>query len=136
MPHDTKRSASRAATVLVLVVALEHLWFLVLEMFLWTQPLGLKTFGLTPEQAQATASLAANQGLYNGFLAAGLVWGARRHAERRATQLFFLGCVLVAAVFGAATASAAIVVVQGGPAAIATVAVLLARTREAVTSPG
>lgn len=134
--HDAKSSASLVATILVLVVALEHLWFLVLEMFLWTQPLGLKTFGLTPEQAQATASLAANQGLYNGFLAAGLAWGARRRGERRATQLFFLGCVLVAAVFGAATASPAILAVQGGPAAIAMVAVLLARRAEVVTSRG
>src|SRR6266404_7687698 len=95
-----------AALAALIVVAALHLLFLVLEMFLWTKPSGRRTFGLTPELAQASAGLAANQGLYNGFLAAGLLWGA--YSGIRSIQLFFLGCVIVAGVFGAITAKRSI----------------------------
>lgn len=113
-----------ANTLLALVAAL-HLYFLVLEMFLWTKPLGLKTFRLTPEFAQASKALAANQGLYNGFLAAGLLWGLSLGAAGHAVQLFFLGCVVVAGLFGAATVSRKIAYVQALPAALGIAAVLL-----------
>ena len=113
------------AQVLVALVALIHLYILVLEMFLWTKPQGRKAFGLTTEFAQASKVLAANQGLYNGFLAAGLIWGLLRADV--ATQLFFLGCVLVAGLYGAATASRKILFVQALPAIMAIAAVLLAR---------
>jgi len=115
----------RASLILTALVALEHLWFLVLEMFLWTTPLGQRTFGLTPELARATASLAANQGLYNGFLAAGLGWGLLRRDEGVSVRVFFLSCVVVAAVFGAVTAKPVILLVQGGPALAAVVVTLL-----------
>jgi putative membrane protein len=109
------------ANGLVVLVAVEHVWFLVLEMFLWTKPLGLKTFRLTPEQAKASASLAANQGLYNGFLAAGLIWGlvAAPTEHALAVRAFFLACVIVAGVFGAFTVSRRILLVQALPAALA-----------------
>jgi len=112
---------------LVVLVALEHAWFLVLEMFLWTKPVGLQTFRQTAEQARATATLAANQGLYNGFLAAGLVWSlAARPAEQAfALKVFFLSCVVVAGVFGAATVSRRILFVQAAPAAAALALLLL-----------
>jgi putative membrane protein len=113
------------ANVLVGLVALLHLYILVLEMFLWTTPKGRKAFGLTPEFAEASKVLAANQGLYNGFLAAGLIWGLVR--GDMSTQLFFLGCVLVAGLYGAATASRKILFVQAVPAIIAIAGVLLAR---------
>lgn len=112
------------ATTLVGLVAALHLYILVLEMFLWTTPKGRKAFGLTPEFAEASKTLAANQGLYNGFLAAGLAWGLLRGDVP--TQLFFLGCVLVAGVYGAATASRRILFVQAVPAAISIAAVLAA----------
>src|SRR5262245_50515205 len=106
--------------VLVAVVALEHLWFLVLEMFLWTRPIGLRTFRQSAERARATATLAANQGLYNGFLAAGLVWGLMAHAPLAAPlKLFFLACVVLAGIFGAVTVSRRILAVQALPAALA-----------------
>jgi putative membrane protein len=119
-----------AATLLVLLVALEHVWFLVLEMFLWTKPAGRKTFRMTEEKARETAALAANQGLYNGFLAAGLVWGAlgADPGSAFAFQVFFLACVVVAGLFGAFTVSRRIFVVQAVPAAVALSLVLLART--------
>lgn len=110
---------STASNVLVALVAALHGWFLVLEMFLWDKPKGLKTFGLTPEFATASKALAANQGLYNGFLAAGLVWGLWLGAEGAAIKMFFLGCVVIAGVFGAATASRKILFIQALPAAIA-----------------
>ena len=110
------------AHVLVALVALLHLYFLVLEMFLWTTPKGRKVFGTTPEFAEASKVLAANQGLYNGFLAAGLMWGLLRGDA--ATQLFFLACVLVAGLYGAATVSRKILFVQAVPAALAIAAVL------------
>ena len=95
------------ANLLVALVALLHVYFLVLEMFLWTKPLGLKTFRNTPEKAADSAVLAANQGLYNGFLAAGLAWGLLQSAPAFAFQIkvFFLLCVIIAGVYGAATVS-------------------------------
>jgi putative membrane protein len=115
---------TNAFSILVVLIALEHLWFLVLEMFLWRRPTGLRVFRMTKEQAEATAVLAANQGLYNGFLAAGLLWG--RATEALPVQHFFLGCVLVAGIFGGLTVSRRILVIQGVPAAVA-LALLWAR---------
>jgi len=115
-----------AADVLVAVVALLHVWFLVLEMFLWDKPLGMKTFRQTPEKAAVTKVLAANQGLYNGFLAAGLFWGLSLGAAGSSIKLFFLGCVVVAGVYGAATVSRKILFVQALPAALAMGLVLAA----------
>ncbi len=114
---------SVVANVLVAFVAALHLLFLVLEMFLWTKPFGRRTFGLTPELAEASAKLAANQGLYNGFLAAGLVWGLV--ANNFQVKAFFLVCVIVAGVFGAFTAKRSILWVQALPGALALAAVLL-----------
>jgi putative membrane protein len=107
------------ATVLVVLVALLHLYFLVLEMFLWTKPAGRRAFGMSREQAEATKVLAANQGLYNGFLAAGLLWGVYLGAAGFQIKVFFLICVIVAGVYGAMTASKKILFVQALPAAIA-----------------
>jgi putative membrane protein len=107
------------ADVAVALVALLHLYFLVLEMFLWDRPYGMRTFGMSPEKAAATKSLAMNQGLYNGFLAAGLAWGLWLGGAGFAIKLFFLGCVIVAGVFGAITASRKILWVQAVPAAVA-----------------
>jgi putative membrane protein len=107
------------ADVLVALVALLHLWFLVLEMFLWDKPLGLKTFRQTPEAAATSKVLAANQGLYNGFLAAGLLWGLWLRGAGFDIKVFFLGCVIVAGVYGAATVGRKILFVQALPAAIA-----------------
>jgi putative membrane protein len=114
------------AEFFVTLVAVLHVWFLVLEMFLWDQPLGLKTFRQSAEEAAASKVLAANQGLYNGFLAAGLAWGVYLGAAGVPQKLFFLGCVIVAGVFGAATVGRKILFVQALPAAIATVLVLVA----------
>ena len=116
-----------AATILVALVALLHVWFLVLEMFLWDKPLGLRTFHQTPEKAAVTKVLAANQGLYNGFLAAGLLWGLWLGAAGHDIELFFLGCVVGAGIFGAVTVSRRILVVQALPAAIAAALVVAAR---------
>jgi len=107
------------ASIAVALVALLHLYFLVLEIFFWDKPFGLRTFGLTPEFARASKSLAANQGLYNGFLAAGLLWGLSLGEAGNSIKLFFLGCVVVAGVFGALTASRKILWVQGFPGAVA-----------------
>ena len=107
------------ANVAVGLVALLHLWFLVLEMFLWTTPFGIRTFGLTREFASASRSLAANQGLYNGFLAAGLVWGLLLGAAGHPITIFLLACVVVAGVFGGLTASRTILWVQALPGAVA-----------------
>jgi putative membrane protein len=117
----------KAATALVALVAIEHLYILVLEMFLWTKPAGLRAFGLTPEFAEQTAVLAANQGLYNGFLAAGLIWGLVKKSDEIPVRVFFLCCVIVAGVFGAITAKPSILYVQAVPALVALVATLLAR---------
>ena len=108
-----------ASQVLIALVAALHLWFLVLEMVLWTRPLGRRTFGLTAEFAQQTRVLAANQGLYNGFLAAGLLWGLYLGTDGRAIQVFFLLCVAVAGVFGAFTVGRKILFIQAIPALLA-----------------
>ena len=110
---------SFAATIVTGLVALLHIYFLVLEMFLWTKPYGRRVFRLSEEQARATRVLAANQGLYNGFLAAGLAWALVLGADGHAIRVFFLGCVVVAGVFGAATVSRKILYVQAVPAALA-----------------
>ena len=109
---------SLAAHVIIALVALLHVYFLVLEMFLWDKPAGLKAFGQTREAAAASKVLAANQGLYNGFLAAGLVWGLMLGADGRGVKIFFLACVLIAGLYGAATASRKILFVQALPAAV------------------
>ena len=114
---------STVAAIAVGLVALLHVWFLVLEMFLWDKPAGLKAFGQTLEAAQGTKVLAANQGLYNGFLAAGLFWGLALGAAGTSVKVFFLGCVIVAGLYGAATASRKILFVQALPGALAFVAV-------------
>ncbi len=116
------------ANALVALVAALHLYFLVLEMFLWTKPAGLKAFGLTPEKAADSAVLAANQGLYNGFLAAGLVWGLVQGNPGFAFQIkaFFLFCVVAAGLYGAHSVSRKILFVQAMPAAIALISLYLA----------
>ena len=114
---------SMLAQGLIVLVALLHLYFLVLEMFLWTRPLGLRTFRNTPEKAELTRVLAANQGLYNGFLAAGLLYAVATGSREFA--LFFLTCVVVAALYGAWSVNKRIFVVQGVPA-LAALAALLA----------
>ena len=109
--------------ILVAIVALQHFLFLVLEMFLWTKPVGLRTFRNTPEQAETMKVLAANQGLYNGFLAAGLVWAVMVWSELFSfdIKMFFLGCVIVAALYGGYSVSRRVLVIQGLPALIALV---------------
>ena len=114
------------ANILIGLVSLSHLGFLVLEMFFWDHPVGRRVFSLTPEISASTAALAANQGLYNGFLAAGLVWAL--WADRRDLRVFFLGCVIVAGVFGGLTAKTSILFIQALPAAIALGASLLTAT--------
>ncbi len=106
---------------LVVLVAALHIYFLVLEMFLWDKPLGLKVFRMTPEKAEMTKVLAANQGLYNGFLAAGLLWSLSLGAPGAQVQVFFLLCVMVAGIYGAATVSKRILYIQAAPAALALV---------------
>jgi putative membrane protein len=113
-----------AADIAVAAVTLLHAYFLLLEMFLWDKPLGLKTFRLTPEFAKASKALAANQGLYNGFLAAGLAWGLWLGQAGTSIKIFFLACVIVAGVFGALTANRKILWVQALPGAIAAALVL------------
>ena len=116
------------ANLLVALVAALHAFFLMLEMFLWTKPLGMKVFRNTPEKAEITKVLAANQGLYNGFLVAGLVWGLVHGNPAFAFQIkmFFLLCVIVAGAYGAATVSTRILLVQALPAALALIALYLA----------
>jgi putative membrane protein len=115
-----------AANLVVALVALLHVYFLVLEMFLWTKPLGLRVFGQTRAAAEATRVLAANQGLYNGFLAAGLAWGLVLGPDGQAIKVFFLGCVVVAGLYGAISVSRRILFVQALPAAIGLGLLLLA----------
>ena len=103
-----------AANVMITVIAVLHLGFLILEMFLWNHPFGRKTFQMTPEYSQASASLAANQGLYNGFLAAGLIWGLV--SGQFSVKFFFLICVLIAGIFGGITAKRSILYMQALPA--------------------
>jgi putative membrane protein len=116
-----------AADIAVALVALLHVYFLVLEMFLWDKPTGLRTFGHTAEHAAASKVLAANQGLYNGFLAAGLVWGLSMGVAGTGVTIFFLVCVIIAGVYGAATASRKILFVQALPGTIALALVLATR---------
>ncbi len=113
------------AAVLVALVALIHVYFLVLEMMLWDRPFGRRVFNTTPEFAAASKALAANQGLYNGFLAAGLLWSLWLGPQGRPAALFFLACVVVAGVFGAITVSPRIFWVQALPALLAGAAVLM-----------
>ena len=115
------------AQLLVALVALLHAWFLVMEMFLWTTPYGRRAFGTTQEQAEQSKTLAMNQGLYNGFLSAGLVWGLALGAAGRGVVIFFLLCVIAAGVFGAVTASVKILYVQALPAVLALGVVLVSR---------
>src|SRR5262245_59567172 len=114
------------SVILVGLVALEHVYILYLEMFAWTTPRVQRIFGTTPDFARDSKVLAANQGLYNGFLAAGLFWGLIHPnvAVGAQIQLFFLGCVIVAAIYGGLTAKRSILLVQGLPALIALLAVL------------
>lgn len=111
--------------ILIALVAIEHFYFLYLEMFLWTDPKGMKVFGTTPEEAETSKVLAANQGLYNGFLATGLLWGLIHPTSETGAQIqvFFLLCVLVAGIYGGMTAKRAILVVQGLPALLALLAI-------------
>jgi putative membrane protein len=115
---------SAIANVVIGLIALLHLYFLVLEMFLWDKPAGLRAFGQTKEAATASRVLAANQGLYNGFLAAGLLWGLTLGSEGTGVKIFFLTCVLIAGVFGGLTASRKILLVQALPAAVGLALVL------------
>jgi putative membrane protein len=113
------------ANILVGLVAAIHIYIVVLEMFLWDKPFGLKVFRNTPEFAAASKVLAANQGLYNGFLAAGLIWGLSMGPAGHPVQLFFLGCVIVAGLYGAMTVGIKILYVQAVPAALAVAAILM-----------
>jgi putative membrane protein len=115
-----------AAAIAVLAVALLHVYFLVLEMFLWDKPVGMRAFAMTPESARATKTLAANQGLYNGFLAAGLLWSLMQGAGGQGALVFFLACVISAGLYGAMTASQKILWVQAMPGATALALVLIA----------
>jgi Predicted membrane protein len=105
------------ASLLTLLVAIEHIGILVLEMFFWDHPIGRRIFGMTPEVSAASATLAANQGLYNGFLAAGLFWGLA--SDSRDVRAFFLACIVIAGIFGGLTAKTSILLTQGLPALIA-----------------
>ncbi len=118
------------ASIMIAIVALEHLYILVMEMFLWTTPRVMKTFGTTPEHANLTRSMAANQGLYNGFLAAGLIWSLLHPDANVAYQiaLFFLACVIIAALYGGLTVKRSILVMQGLPAVIALILVILSHS--------
>ncbi|PHS42437.1 MAG: hypothetical protein COA91_00330 [Robiginitomaculum sp.] len=116
------------ATLLTAFVALSHIGFLVLEMFLWTTPTGHKVFDLTPEFAEQSAVLAANQGLYNGFLAAGLLWGLM--SKRTDLKVFFLACVVAAGIFGGLTASTSILYIQAAPAILALLLVWFTRQKQ------
>src|SRR6218665_4016861 len=135
MPHFVPCSAdhnfgdpmSTAPHIVVALIGLLHIYILVLEMFLWTKPAGLRAFGQTRENAEITKVLAANQGLYNGFLAAGLLWGVWLGPAGNSVKVFFLLCVLVAGLYGAATASRKILFIQAVPALIGLALVLLAR---------
>ena len=115
------------ANIAVAFVAVLHGAFLVLEMFLWSKPIGHRVFGLPPDVMAASAALAANQGLYNGFIAAGLVWGLVLGSAGFGIKVFFLACVIVAGVFGAATAKRSILWIQALPGTVALVLVFLTR---------
>ena len=114
------------ANIVIGAIALLHLCILVLEMFLWEKPAGLRAFGLTREAARSTRVLAANQGLYNGFLAAGLLWGLSLGDDGTSVKVFFRSCILIAGLYGAATASRKILLAQAVPAAAGLLLLLLA----------
>ncbi|MGA9855525.1 MAG: DUF1304 domain-containing protein [Gammaproteobacteria bacterium] len=116
---------THATDILIGLVAVLHIYFLVLEMFLWDKPYGLKIFRLTPEFAKASKSLAANQGLYNGFLAAGLIWGLWLGAAGQDVKLFFLLCVVAAGLYGGLSVSRKILLVQALPAIVAVLMLLI-----------
>jgi putative membrane protein len=116
------------ANLLVGLIALLHLYFLILEMFLWTKPLGRRVFNLQPEFAEASKTLAANQGLYNGFLAAGLLWGLWLAGPGFSIKVFFLLCVIIAGLFGALTVHRRILWIQAAPAVIALGLLVMSRT--------
>jgi len=113
------------ANIVIAVVAVSHVGFLLLEMFFWDHPFGRKRFGMTPEYSQASASLAANQGLYNGFLAAGLIWGLA--SGQFSVKLFFLVCVIIAGIYGAFTARRSILYIQAMPALLGLILLYLSR---------
>jgi len=115
------------SNILIGLVALSHVGFLILEMFFWDHPVGRRVFGMTPEVSASSARLAANQGLYNGFLAAGLVWAL--WTDRRELKFFFLACVVLAGVFGGLTAKTSILFTQALPAALALAAVVASSRR-------
>ena len=116
-----------ASTIVIVIVALLHLYFLVLEMFLWDKPYGLKTFNQKLENAKISKVLAANQGLYNGFLSAGLIWGLLLTDNGFSVKLFFLICVVVAGIFGGITVNRRILFIQATPAIIGIILVVLAK---------
>lgn len=117
-----------AASAVITLIALLHAWFLVLEMFLWTRPSGRRAFGLSEEFAEESRVLAANQGLYNGFLAAGLAWGLWLGGpEGLHVKLFFLGCVLVAGLYGGLTATRKVLWIQAAPALLGLILLVAGR---------
>jgi putative membrane protein len=124
-PENKGTTMTMAANIAITIVALLHAYFLVLEMFLWDKPFGRRIFKTTPEFAAASKALAANQGLYNGFLAAGLVWGLALGAPGIDVKVFFLACVVIAGLFGGATVNRNIMFVQAAPGIIG-LALLLA----------
>jgi putative membrane protein len=111
-------------SVLIVVISIQHFLFLILEMFLWKTPIGLRIFGMTQEAAELSATLAANQGLYNGFLSAGLIWSLLIKANKKKTQIFFLICVIIAGLFGGYTVKYTIYLIQALPAFIALLFIL------------
>ena len=113
------------ASILILIVTLMHIGFMILEMFLWNKPQGQKIFGLTKEFAERSSGLAANQGLYNGFLAAGLIWSLIATNAAFELKLFFLSCVIIAGIYGALSVKRSIFWIQGFPAILALAAVLM-----------
>ena len=114
------------ATILITIVALLHIYFLILEMFLWDKPFGIRTFGHSREAAAASKVLAMNQGLYNGFLATGLLWGLLTPEAGHAILIFFLSCIIIAGIFGGLTANRKILLFQAAPAALALTFLLVA----------
>jgi putative membrane protein len=114
-----------ASNIVILLIALLHIYILVLEMFFWDKPAGREAFGHSPEMAAASKVLAANQGLYNGFLAAGLLWGLYLGAAGFAIKVFFLSCVLVAGIYGGLTAKRKILLIQAAPALLGLILLFL-----------
>ena len=119
----------KLANIIIAFVALSHFGILILEMFFWDHPIGRKIFAMTPEVSASSATLAANQGLYNGFLAVGLVWALI--ADRRDIKIFFLACVTVAGLFGGITAKTSILFTQGLPALTGLILILLTDKKNA-----